>query len=164
MALLIENLTVTGTRLYICFNSHSSGICTPRRMGFKALLNAKAAPFLVFGQVFSAIIVQRNCQNGLLLKYGYMYRPLSINTQLRAWSQRRSTYAQLNPLYPSLNPLRHSRDKFFQALSRFSILQATESWAGPGNEANSSSPFTMEVTTRTSWLVLCSADCTLKCA
>ena len=33
-------------------------------------------------------------------------------------------------------PLRHSRDELFQALYRFSILQATESWAGPGNEAN----------------------------
>ena len=32
-------------------------------------------------------------------------------------------------------PLRHSRDKLFQALSRFSVLEATESWAGPGNEA-----------------------------
>ena len=35
-------------------------------------------------------------------------------------------------------PLRHSRDKLSQALSRFSVLQATESWAGPGNEANAS--------------------------
>ena len=32
-------------------------------------------------------------------------------------------------------PLCHSRDKLFQALSRFSVLQAKESWAGPGNEA-----------------------------
>ena len=32
-------------------------------------------------------------------------------------------------------PLRHSRDKLFQALSRFSVLEAMESWAGPGNEA-----------------------------
>ena len=32
-------------------------------------------------------------------------------------------------------PLRHSSDKFFQALSRFSVLEVTESWAGPGNEA-----------------------------
>ena len=29
----------------------------------------------------------------------------------------------------------HSRDKIFQSLSRYSVLQATESWAGPGNEA-----------------------------
>ena len=32
-------------------------------------------------------------------------------------------------------PLRHSRDKLSQALSCFSILKATESWAVPGNEA-----------------------------
>ena len=31
--------------------------------------------------------------------------------------------------------LRHSHDKLFQALSRFSVLEATESWAGLGNEA-----------------------------
>ena len=36
---------------------------------------------------------------------------------------------------PSLYPLRHSCDKIFQALHRFSVLQATKSWAGPGNEA-----------------------------
>jgi len=36
---------------------------------------------------------------------------------------------------PSLYPLRHSRDKIFQALYCFFVLQATESWAGPGNEA-----------------------------
>ena len=29
----------------------------------------------------------------------------------------------------------HSPDKLFQVLSRFSILQAIESWAGPGNKA-----------------------------
>ena len=38
---------------------------------------------------------------------------------------------------PSLYPLRHSRDKIFQALYRFSVLQAAKSWAGPGNEATS---------------------------
>ena len=37
---------------------------------------------------------------------------------------------------PSLYPLRHSRDKIYQALYHFSILQATESWVGPGNEAS----------------------------
>ena len=36
---------------------------------------------------------------------------------------------------PSLYPLHHSHDKLFQALYRFSVLQVTESWAGPGNEA-----------------------------
>ena len=37
---------------------------------------------------------------------------------------------------PSLYPLHHSRDKSFQAFYCFSVLQATESCAGPGNEAN----------------------------
>ena len=36
---------------------------------------------------------------------------------------------------PSPYPLRHWSDKLFQALSHFSILQAMESRAGPGNEA-----------------------------
>ncbi len=33
-------------------------------------------------------------------------------------------------------PLRHSHDKLFQSLSRSSVLQGTESWVGPGNEAS----------------------------
>ena len=37
---------------------------------------------------------------------------------------------------PSFYPLRRSHDKIFQALYHFSVLQATKSWAGPGNEAN----------------------------
>ena len=36
---------------------------------------------------------------------------------------------------PAFYPWRHSREKMYQALSCFSILQVTESWAGPGNEA-----------------------------
>ena len=38
-------------------------------------------------------------------------------------------YVKLSPLYPSLYPY----IKLSQALHRFSVLQATESWAGPGN-------------------------------
>ena len=34
---------------------------------------------------------------------------------------------------------RHSYEKRYQALSRFSVLKVTESWVGPGNEANSTS-------------------------
>ena len=48
--------------------------CTPQRMAFKALLNAKTAPFLGFAQVFSVLIVQKKkCLNGLLLKQSYVY-------------------------------------------------------------------------------------------
>ena len=43
---------------------------------------------------------------------------------------------------PSLYPLCHSRDKIFQALYRFSVL---ESWAGPGNEATFSVKMTVTI-------------------
>ena len=33
------------------------------------------------------------------------------------------------------NKEEEEEDELFQALSRFSVLEATESWAGPGNEA-----------------------------
>ena len=39
---------------------------------------------------------------------------------------------------PFSPPLRHSHDKSSQALSRFSVLQAMESWTGPGNKASES--------------------------
>ena len=38
-------------------------------------------------------------------------------------------------LIPRLSPCANENDKLFQALSRFSVLEATESWAGPGNKA-----------------------------
>ena len=50
-------------------------------------------------------------------------------------SYRVSSQRQIRVSLPFSLPLRHSRDKLFQALSRFSVLKATESWAGPGNEA-----------------------------
>ena len=51
-------------------------------------------------------------------------------------------FAVLGPLHPrTIKPFllfflsrRHSREKRYQALSRFTVLIATESWAGPGNE------------------------------
>ena len=46
----------------------------------------------------------------------------------------RSTKSSL----PFSLPLRHSRDKLSQVLSCFSLLQATESWAEPRNEATKS--------------------------
>ena len=41
-------------------------------------------------------------------------------------------------------PLCHSRDKLSQALYCFSVLQVTESWAGPRNEANSTEAATIQ--------------------
>ena len=61
---------------------------------------------------------------------------VSIDMQLLAWAHQQSTHAQLSPLaLPSLYPLRHSHDKLFQALYHFSVLQVTESLAGPVNES-----------------------------
>ena len=41
----------------------------------------------------------------------------------------------IKPFLPSFLSRRHSREKRYQALSRFTVLIATESWVGPGNEA-----------------------------
>ena len=105
--------------------------CTPRRMAFKALLNAKAAfPSPSF---LCAYCSKKTRQNGLLLKHSYVYCQLLINYVLGTSAIRlRSIKSSL----PFSLPLRHSRNKLFQALYRFSVLQATESWAGPGNEAS----------------------------
>ena len=43
----------------------------------------------------------------------------------------------IKPFLPPFLSRRHSREKRYQALSRFTVLEAMESWAGPGNEANS---------------------------
>ena len=60
--------------------------CTPRRMAFKALLNAKAKKLPERAPTKKQLHV------------------LSIIDQLRAWAHRRSAYTQLSPLYPSLYP------------------------------------------------------------
>ena len=53
------------------------------------------------------------------------------------WDQ--CAHTQLNPFYiPSFLSWHHSREKWYQGLSCFTILEAAESWAGPGNEAKSS--------------------------
>ena len=76
--------------------------CTSRRMAFKALLNAKARPFLSLCSSFLCAYCLKKppewapTKNQLCL--------LSIIDQLRARAHRRSAYAQLSPLYPSLYP------------------------------------------------------------
>ena len=49
---------------------------TPRRIAFKALLNAISWALLKFSL---PLIIRKNCQNGLLLKNSYVYCQLSIN-------------------------------------------------------------------------------------
>ena len=52
---------------------------TPRRMVFKALLNAKAALSWALLKFSLPLIIRKNCQSGLLLKNSYVYCRLSIN-------------------------------------------------------------------------------------
>ena len=68
-------------------------------MAFKALLNAKARPFPSLCSNF--ICVYCSTERAPTKK---QLRVLSIINQLRAWAHRRSAYAQLSPLYPSLYP------------------------------------------------------------
>ena len=96
--------------------------------GFRSITKCQGDLFLSVSQTFSVLIVRINCQNGVPVKHDLVYCWLCTNMPLRAWAHRRSAYTQLSPLYP----LRHSHDKIYQALSRFSVLQATEGWAGPG--------------------------------
>ena len=107
--------------------------CTPRRTAFKALLNAKAArPFpRLCSSFLCAYCSKKLPERAPTTK---QLRVLSIIDQLRAWAHRRSAYAQLSPLYPSLYPyIIHVIN--YTRLSPLSVLQATESWAGPGYEA-----------------------------
>ena len=45
--------------------------------GFLSAIKHKCAPFLGFGQVYSALTLWKKTQNGLLLKHGYVYCRLS---------------------------------------------------------------------------------------
>ena len=77
--------------------------CSPEN-GFQGAINPPGGPFLGFAQVFSAPIVQKNCQNGLLLKHSYMYYRISVNYV----SEHMTIH--LHSTKSSL-PLRHSCDK-----------------------------------------------------
>ena len=53
-------------------------------------------------------------------------------------AQQQFSHARPRSLFlPAFYPWHHSREKMYQALSRFSALQVTESWEGPGNKASS---------------------------
>ena len=77
--------------------------CTSRRMAFKALLNAKARPFPSLRSSFLCAYCSKKLPERAPTKKKQL-RVLSIIDQLRAWAHRRSAYAQLSPLYPSLYP------------------------------------------------------------
>ena len=116
-------------RLTFSLSTWQTNHCTPWRMVSKALLNTKVA--------LSKTLLCTYCSKELpeLAPTKTRLRVLLI-AQLHAWAHQQSACTQLISL-PSLYPLRHSRDKLFQTLSRFSVLQATESWVGPSNKASS---------------------------
>ena len=76
--------------------------CTSRRMAFKALLNVKARPFPSLCSSFLCAYCSKKLPERAPTKKQLCV--LSIIDQLRAWAHRRSAYAQLSPLYPSLYP------------------------------------------------------------
>jgi len=96
--------------------------------GFQDTYKCQNCCFLGFAQVFSQLYVQKNCQNGLILKHSYLTVDYAIVCMGTSTIRLRSSL-------PSLYPLRHSCDELSQAFYRFFVLQVMESWAGPGNEA-----------------------------
>ena len=101
-------------------------------MAFKAPLNNKAAlSKALFKSSLPLLFGKKNHQNELLLKRGYVYTCMGTST------------IRLRSINSSLYPLRYSRDKVFQALSRFSAM---ESWVGPGNEPGMCRIFAQQVT------------------
>ena len=98
--------------------------------GFWGVIERQGGPFLGFAQ---ALTVWINLPEQAPTKAWQRARWLcnyvhGCTSMIHLWSIKSS----LSSLYP----LCHSRDKLFQALYRFSVLQVTESWMGPGNEAN----------------------------
>jgi len=106
-------------------------VYTPEN-GFRSIIKCQSCPFLSFAQAFFALIVRINCQNGVPLSTASCtvdYATMGVGTSTICLRSIKSSL-------PSLYPLCHSHDKIFQVLYRFSVLQATESWAGPRNEAS----------------------------
>ena len=96
--------------------------------GFQDTYKRQNCCFLGFAQVFSQLYVQKNCQNGIILKHSYFTIDYAIVCMGTSMIRLRSSL-------PSLYRLCHSCDELSQALYRFSVLQAMESWAGHGNGA-----------------------------
>ena len=96
----------------------------------------KGGPFLGFAQALPAPIVWINLPEQAPTK---ARQCVLLITQLcaRVHVDQQSAYTQLSPLYllsilyVYWYPLCHSCDKLFQIIYCFSVLQATESWAGP---------------------------------
>ena len=102
---------------------------TPRRMAFKALLNAKVAgPFLGFAQVFSAAYYSEKLPERAPTK-----KTATCTVDYRSTTCVGTPTIRLRSIKSSLPfslPLHHSCDKLSQALSRFSVLHASDGKLG----------------------------------
>ena len=96
--------------------------CTSRRMAFRALLNAKARPFPSLCSSFLCAYCLKKLPKRAPTKK--QLRVLSIVGQLCACARRTICLRSIKSSLPFSLPLRHSCDKLFQALSRFSIRKA----------------------------------------
>ena len=97
------------------------------------LSRCSGSPFPCFAQVFFALIVQIKLSAWAVTKTQLTRTVDYVTTSMGTSAIH---LCSIKSSLPSLYPLRHSCDKSFQAFYCCSVLQATESWAGPGNEAN----------------------------
>ena len=110
-----------------------AGRCVSRRMAFKALLNAKARPFPSLCSSFLCAYCSKKLpERAPTTKqlYVYCHRYYTVDYRSTCTTCVGTSTIRLRSIKSSLPfslPLRHSRDKLFQALSRFSVLEATES-------------------------------------
>ena len=97
------------------------------------LSRCSGSPFPCFAQVFFALIVQIKLSAWAVTKTQLTRTVDYVTTSMGTSAIH---LCSIKSSLPSLYPLRHSRDQSFQALYCFFVLQVTESWAEPGNEAN----------------------------
>ena len=94
--------------------------------GFQGTIKCQGGPFLGFAHFFSELI-----ETGLLLKHSYV--TCIVDYRSTTWVDTSTIrLCSIKSSLPFSLPLRHSRDKLSQALSRFSM---TEGWVGSGKEA-----------------------------
>ena len=99
---------------------------------FQGVIKCQGSPFLGFTHVFFCSYCSKKLPEQAPTKT--QLRVLSIIDQLREWAHRRTTYAQLSPVYPSLYPYVTHVINYPRPSPAFPYCKATVSWVGPGNE------------------------------
>ena len=119
----------------------------PGEPGFPGVIKCQGGPFLGFEQAFTAFIVRK--KPARMGSYWNTDSALSSQTHTTMCVGMSTVRLHLiKSSLPSLYPLRHSCNELFQALYRFSVQQATQSWAGPGNVARPFPPISKHVQNR----------------